>query len=142
MKAATNDHIMNILKGAIAFAGGGARIFSLGWCFGGGYALQTAIAAGNQASGCVMYYGMPETDMDKLKSLHGDVLGLFGTEDKWISPMVVKNFQNNMDKSGKKLTVKNYHADHAFANPSNPKYDKICADDANQAAIAFIKARL
>jgi carboxymethylenebutenolidase len=142
MKAATNDRIMNILKGAITFAGNDARIFSLGWCCGGGYALQAAIAAGNQAAGCVMYYGMPETDKDKLKSLHGDVLGLFGTEDKWISPLVVKNFQNNMDKAGKKLTVKNYHADHAFANPSNPKFDKICADDADQAAIAFIKARL
>jgi len=142
MKAATNDRIMNILQGAIAFAGKDARIFSLGWCFGGGYALQTAILAGKQGVGCVMYYGMPETDMAKLKVLHCDVLGLFANMDKWISPLVVKNFQDNMKKAGKKLEVKSYNADHAFANPSNPKYDKVSAEDANQAAVAFIKARL
>jgi carboxymethylenebutenolidase len=142
MKAATNDRIMNILNGAIAFAGKDARIFSLGWCFGGGYALQVAIAANKQAAGCVMYYGMPETDMAKLKSLHCDVLGLFANMDKWISPLVVKNFQDNMKKADKKLAVKSYNADHAFANPSNPKYDKASAEDANQTAIAFIKARL
>jgi carboxymethylenebutenolidase len=142
MKAATNERIMNILKGAIAFAGKDARIFSLGWCFGGGYALQAAIAAGKQGAGCVMYYGMPETDMSKLKSLNCDVLGLFAAQDKWINPDVVKTFQENMEKAGKKLTVKSYNADHAFANPSNPKYDKVSAADANQSAIEFIKAHL
>jgi len=142
MKAASNDRIINILKGAITFAGKDAKIFSLGWCFGGGYALQTAIAAGNQAAGCVMYYGMPETDMDKLKSLNCNVLGLFANMDKWISPAVVKTFQDNMEKAGKQLTVKSYNADHAFANPSNPHYDKAASEDANKAAIAFIKAKL
>lgn len=142
MKAATNDRIMNILKGAIAFTGKDARIFSLGWCFGGGYALQVAILAGKQAAGCVMYYGMPETDMAKLKSLNCDVLGLFGTQDKWINPDVVKTFQANMEKAGKKLTVKEYNADHAFANPSNPHFDKASAEDANKMAVEFIKPRL
>lgn len=142
MKATTNARILNILKGAITFAGPNARIFSLGWCFGGGYSLQAAILAGKQGAGCVMYYGMPETDMGKLKSLHGDVLGLFATQDKWISPFVVQTFQANMKKAGKKLTVKSYNADHAFANPSNPHYDKISAEDANQLAVEFIKKRL
>ncbi len=142
MKAATNDRIVSILKGAIAFAGKDARIFSMGWCFGGGYSLKTAILAGEQGAGCVMYYGLPETDMSKLKSLQGDVLGLFGTEDKWINPTVVNTFQDNMKTAGKSLTVKNYPADHAFANPSNPHFNKASAEDANQAAIAFIKARL
>ncbi len=143
MKAATNDRIMNILKGAITITGDDSHIFSLGWCFGGGYALQTAIAAGKQASGCVMYYGMPETDMTKLKSLNCDVLGLFGTKDKWINPDVVKTFESNMKSANKNLTVKSYDADHAFANPSNPKgYDKASADAANKAAIEFIKAKL
>jgi carboxymethylenebutenolidase len=142
MKAATNDRIMSILNGAIACAGKDAKIFSMGWCFGGGYALQTAIAAGKQAAGCVMYYGMPETDMAKLQSLNCDVLGLFANKDKWISPTVVATFEGNMKTAGKKLTVKSYDADHAFANPSNPHYDKASSEDANKAAIEFIKKRL
>lgn len=142
MKAATNDRIMNILKGAIAFTGKDARIFSLGWCFGGGYALQVAILAGKQAAGCVMYYGMPESDMAKLKSLNCDVLGLFASKDKWINPDMVKTFQANMEKAGKKLTMKEYNADHAFANPSNPHFDKAAAEDANKMAVEFIKKRL
>jgi len=142
MKGATNDRIMNILNGAIAFAGKDARIFSLGWCFGGGYALQTAIAAGKQGAGCVMYYGMPETDMAKLKSLNCSVLGLFASQDKWINPDVVKTFQDNMEKAGKMLIEKEYNADHAFANPSNPHYDKVSAEDANKAAMDFIKGKL
>lgn len=142
MKGAGNDRIMSILNGAIAFAGNDARIFSLGWCFGGGYALQTAIAAGKQAAGCVMYYGMPETDRTKLKALNCSVLGLFASQDKWINPDVVKTFQDNIDKAGKKLTVKSYNADHAFANPSNPHYDRVSAEDANQTAVRFIKPKL
>lgn len=142
MKAAANNRIMNIINGAIAYAGKDARIFSLGWCFGGGYALQTAIAAGKQGAGCVMYYGMPETDMAKLQSINCDVLGLFASMDKWINPDVVKTFQGNMDKAGKKLTVKEYNADHAFANPSNPHYDKASSEDANKLAVEFIKSRL
>ena len=142
MKEATNDRVLNILQGAITFSGSNARIFSLGWCFGGGYALQTAILAGKQAAGCVMYYGMPETDMTKLKSLNCDVLGLFGNQDKWINPEVVKTFQTNMANSGKGLTVKEYNADHAFANPSNPHFDKTSAEDANKMAVEFIKKKL
>ncbi len=142
MKATTDERIKNIINGAIAFAGKDARIFSLGWCFGGGYALQTAIAAGKQAAGCVMYYGMPETDMTKLKSLHCEVLGLFANQDKWINPTVVETFNDNMNKAGKKLTFKEYNANHGFANPSNPKYDKVSTEDANQRAVDFIKKRL
>jgi carboxymethylenebutenolidase len=142
MQSATNDRIMSIINGAIAFAGKDARIFSLGWCFGGGYALKTAIAAGKQGAGCVMYYGMPETDMTKLKSLHCEVLGLFASQDKWINADVVKTFQSNMTKAGKKLTVKTYNADHGFANPSNPKYDKESTVDANKMAYEFLMDKL
>ncbi|HTA61258.1 MAG TPA: dienelactone hydrolase family protein [Bacteroidia bacterium] len=40
------------------------------------------------------------------------------------------------------LRVKKYDADHAFANPSNPKYSKEFADDAMKNSIAFIRKNL
>ena len=142
MKGADNIRVQNIIKGAIAFAGKKAHIYSMGWCFGGGYSLQTAILSGTQANGCVMYYGMPETDISKLKTLNCEVLGLFAEKDEWITPEVVKLFQKNMKTAGKKLSVNLYPADHAFANPSNPHYDKAIAEQANAAAIKFFKERL
>jgi carboxymethylenebutenolidase len=141
-KDADDSRIKYIIRGAISYAGKNARIYSLGWCFGGGYALQAAILAGKQGAGCVMYYGFPETDVNKLKNLNGDVLGLFAEKDQWVTPKVVETFKANMKTVGKKLEVKSYNADHAFANPSNPHFDKVAAADANDAALKFLKARL
>jgi carboxymethylenebutenolidase len=47
-----------------------------------------------------------------------------------------------MKKAKKKLTVYNYDADHAFANPSNPKFNKEFSADAHAKALAFLKSKL
>jgi len=142
MQAVSSDRAQVIIKGALAYAGKNAKIFTIGWCFGGGWSLQSTLLAGNQAAGCVMYYGMPEKDVERLKTLHADVLGLFGNKDQWINPKVVDEFAENMKKAGKKLIVKRYDADHAFANPSNPSFDKEAKEDAYKNAIAFLKQRI
>lgn len=131
-----------IVEGALAFAGKDAKIGTIGWCFGGGQSLQATLTIGKQAAACVMYYGMPEEDVARLKTLNCDVLGIFGTEDKWINPTVVEKFETNMKAANKKVTVKNYHADHAFANPSNPQFKKEDTEDAYKASLAFFRARL
>jgi carboxymethylenebutenolidase len=142
MGAMKEDRAVSILKGALAQVGTKAHIATIGWCFGGGWSLQTALLAGNQADACVMYYGMPETNMDKLKKLHAPVLGIFAKQDQWITPAVVETFQKNMKEANKKLTVINFDADHAFANPSNPKYNKTAAADAHKEALAFLQKNL
>jgi carboxymethylenebutenolidase len=139
MGEAKEERIRAIIKGALDYVGPKAKIGTIGWCFGGGWSLQTALMAGKQTSACVMYYGMPETDVDKLKAINGPVLGIFAKKDGWINPDKVKEFEANMKKVAKKLTVKMYDADHAFANPSNPKFDKEAAADAHKAALAFLK---
>ncbi|GDX52431.1 carboxymethylenebutenolidase [Bacteroidota bacterium] len=131
--------IENIINAAITSVGKNARIATIGWCFGGGLSLKGTSLAGKQAVGCVLYYGMPITDVNKLKELNCDVFGIFGTRDKWISPEVVAQFEKDMKSAGKILTVKNYEADHAFANPSNPHFDKVSAADANANALEFLK---
>ncbi len=89
-----------------------------------------------------MYYGMPEKDIDKLKKLNCDVLGIFGNKDKWITPAVVTDFQKNMQSAKKNLSVKEYNADHGFANPSAPSHDKVAMADAYKRALVFYKARM
>ena len=142
VQGADKVRLENIMKGAIAYAGPKAQIASVGWCFGGGLALQSAILEGKQAKGCVMYYGFPEMDVDKLKRLDTDVLGLYGSQDSFIPTKTVNEFEASMKKAGEKIDVKMYDAVHAFANPSNPKYDKIAAADAYKRAIGYLKGRL
>jgi len=136
------DHVLSIIKGALAYAGPKARIFTIGWCMGGGWSLQASILAGKQGAGCVMYYGMPEKDLARLNMLNADVLGIFAGKDQYITPEIVSQFEKNMKTLKKKLMVKSFDADHAFANPSNPKYDKTATSAANALALSFLKERL
>jgi carboxymethylenebutenolidase len=131
-----------IVKGAIEYAGSKAKIGTVGWCFGGGQSMQATLTAEKQAVACVMYYGMPEENVDRLKTLNCDVLNIFAAKDKWINQDVITRFEANMKSAGKNLTVKKYEADHGFANPSNPAHDKVATDDAYKNTIEFFKTRL
>jgi carboxymethylenebutenolidase len=142
MQSANATRIENIIKGAMAYAGKEAKIFTIGWCFGGGWSLQTSILLGNQAAGCIMYYGMPEKSEEKLKSLKADVLGLFANKEQWITPQVVNDFETTMKKLNKGITIYRYDAVHAFANPSNPNHDKAATEDAYKHVTEFLKARI
>ena len=140
MRGADMARMTAIIQGAIKHAGSKAAIYSVGWCFGGMWSLQTAILAGPQAKGTVMYYGRPETDMAKLKSIQCDIIGFFGNQDQSPSPAMVNEFEKNMKEAGKNLSVNRYEANHGFANPSNPSFNPTATADAYAKAIAFLKA--
>lgn len=131
-----------IIKGAIQMAGPQAEIATLGWCFGGGWALQAAMMADEQAAACVMYYGMPELEVSRLRRLECPVLGIFASRDEWITPAVVESFEQKMEKAGKEVRIQMYDAPHAFANPSNPAYDRQAAAEAYQVARRFLEIHL
>jgi len=85
---------------------------------------------------------MPEQDVNKLKTLHTDVLGNFANQDQWINTKVVAKFAEDMKAAGKILYLHQYDANHAFANPSSPASNPTAAADAYKNTIAFYKARL
>lgn len=138
-RSADPVRMTTILQGAMQHAGKDAFIYSVGWCFGGMWSLQTAIIAGNQAKGTIMFYGRPESNMEKLKLIQCDVLGFFGNLDRSPSPAMVNEFEKNMEAAGKKLTTYKYEAGHGFANPSNPGFNKEATEDSYAKAIAFLK---
>ena len=140
MRGADMGRMTAIMQGAIKYAGSKASIYSVGWCFGGMWSLQTAILAGPQAKGSVMYYGRPESNMEKLKSIQCDIIGFFGNLDQSPSPTMVNDFEKNMKEAGKNLSVNRYQAGHGLANPSNPSYNAAAKEDAYAKAIAFLKA--
>jgi len=133
-----------IIMGALDYLGKKAKVGTVGWCFGGGQSLLTSLAAGSQAAACVIYYGMPVDDVERLKKLNCDVLTIWPTQDKWINKEMMDKFEANMKAAGKKVTIEPYDADHAFANPSNAMgtYNEGAAKDAYANTLAFFKARL
>jgi carboxymethylenebutenolidase len=118
------------------------RIGTIGWCFGGGWSLRTALLAGDKVQACVMYYGMPERDTEKLKALKAPVLGIFGEKDARINPDVVHEFQKSLDSLGKPNSMHIYPADHAFANPSASSYNSEAAKSAWKLTLEFLKKHL
>lgn len=142
MQSVSEDRAKAIINGALAYVGPKAHIATIGWCFGGGWSLQTSLLAGKQLVGCVMYYGMPEQDINRLKTLNADVLGNFANKDQWINPKVVAKFEENMKAAGKTVYIHGYDADHGFANPSSPIYNSDATKEAYGYTLAFLKPRL
>lgn len=127
-----------IILGAAKYAGDKADFRTLGWCFGGGWSLQASLLLKEKSKACVMYYGMPEKDLDKLKMLNAPVMFMHANMDKWINADVVSAFESNMKAAGKQLEVHHYDADHAFANPSSPRYNEASAKASRELVKAFL----
>lgn len=131
-----------IIQGALNHVGETEKIATLGWCFGGGWSLRASILAEEQSQACVIYYGMPVKNAKELAPLQAEVLGLFATKDKWINDEVVNDFEALAAATGKSMEVHWFDADHAFANPSSPRYQEEAAQKANSIVLSFLKARL
>lgn len=140
MKSVKETRLEAIVKGAVNHAGPKAKIANVGWCFGGGWSLKSALLAGEQNIGSVIYYGMPVRDVEKLKTLNSDVLGLFATEE-YISQAIIEEFAASMKTAGKDLTYKIFPAVHGFSNPSNSKYDPVASKVAYEMAINYLKEK-
>lgn len=142
MQAATEERCRALIKGLQVYVGAKAECVTVGWCFGGGWSLQTAMYFANQTKGCIMYYGMPEKDNGRIAQIGFPVLGIFAKQDQWISPEVYRTFETNMRNENKIIEVLEYDAAHAFANPSNPGYDEKSTSDAMTHVKTFIGACL
>ena len=119
------------------------RIGAIGWCMGGGYSLDVALAEPHLAAD-VINYGHLATDPEELKKIQAPILGLFGGQDRGIPPEDVQKFQQAMEKLGKKIEVKIYpDAGHAFENPNNKQgYRAEDAADAWRRTLAFLAGTL
>ncbi len=118
----------------------GAKLTTIGWCFGGGWSLNASLAAPVDAT--IVYYGRVNKTAEELSVLKGPVLGHFATQDKWINKQMVSGFESAMDAAGKSYTSHWYDAQHAFANPTSARYDAEDAALAWQRTLEFLKRHL
>lgn len=118
--------------------GKATRIGVVGWCFGGGWALETALAVPDGIDAAVMYYGRTQTDPKVLAALKAPLLGLFGGQDQGIPVDGVRQMEHELGKLGKNATIVVYpEAGHAFANPTGTRYLAGPATDAWAKTTAF-----
>jgi carboxymethylenebutenolidase len=119
------------------------RIGTIGWCFGGGWSLATALMLPDDLDASVIYYGRLVTDVDELSPLNVPILGIFGAEDQGIPLDMVKSFEEALSSLGKDASIHIYEgADHAFANPSGTHYEPDAAQDAWEKTLAFFEKHL
>ena len=119
------------------------RVGSIGWCFGGGWSLRTALLHPESLDAAVIYYGRLVTDGDELAKLQVPVLGLFGSEDGGIPVEMVRAFETAMNEAGKDVEIHIYEgADHAFANPTGNRYQAEAAEQAWAETTQFLSRHL
>jgi carboxymethylenebutenolidase len=116
---------------------------SIGWCFGGGWSLSTALLLPDRLDAAVIYYGHLVTDPERLATLEMPILGLFGEQDQGIPLESVRAFEAALRGLGKEAKIVVYPgADHAFANPSGRNYQPEAAEKAWLETVAFLEGAL
>lgn len=115
----------------------------IGWCFGGGWSLQTALLFPDKLDAAVMYYGRPVTDVARLSTLKMPLIGFFGEKDQGITVADVDAFQKALKDAKVDAEIHEYpDAGHAFANPSGTSYQATAAEDSWKRTVAFFKLHL
>jgi carboxymethylenebutenolidase len=122
---------------------GAPSIASLGWCFGGGWSLNTAMLFPDDLDGVVIYYGQVTDDEEKLRPINAPILGFFGDADRGISVESVESFKQSLKRLRMKHEIHVYPgAGHAFANPTGNNYKPEFAEDAWRKTLTFLQQNL
>ncbi len=140
------DSVMSNIEQAYAFVSktaGAPRVASLGWCFGGGWSLNTAMLFPADLDAAVIYYGQVTDDEDRLRPVEVPILGLFGSEDRGIKLESVRRFEGALERLRKDFEIHVYEgAGHAFANPSGRNFNAEYAEDAWNRTLGFLRDHL
>jgi carboxymethylenebutenolidase len=118
-------------------------IGAMGWSFGGGWALNTALLFPDELDATVIYYGQVSDDQERLEPLNVPVLGLFGARDRGVTAETVDGFEAALEALGKDYDIRTFpDAGHGFADPDSATYNAVVAEEAWTLTIDFLNRHL
>jgi carboxymethylenebutenolidase len=148
MRGLPHDRALRDLQSAVTYLksreeANPGKLGAIGWCMGGGYAEQLAEAQPDLKA-VAIHYGAIPSDASTIAQIQPAILGIFGGQDKGITPDSVKAFEKEMKKQGKPIEVHIYKdAGHAFENPGNKDgYRAADAKDAWSKTLSFFDRKL
>ena len=97
-----------------------AKIFAIGYCFGGTTVLELARSGAPLAGAVSFHGGLATKDPSDAKNVKGRVLVLHGAADPYVPPAEVAAFQKEMDEAKVDWQMVFYSgAVHSFTNPAS-----------------------
>lgn len=122
---------------------GAPRVGAVGWDFGGGWSLNTAILFPDDLDAAVIVYGQVTADAEALRPVGAPILGLFAGRDRGVSVESVRQFEAALAGLDKNFDIHIYpDAGHGFANPAAAAFDRETAEDAWQRMLGFLELHL
>jgi carboxymethylenebutenolidase len=119
------------------------RVGTIGFCMGGALSLFAA-SKNPEVGACVVFYGGHPNVKPDLAALKAPVLGIYGGQDKSVTPAVVGDLDAELTRLGKRHEFHTYpDAQHAFFNDTRPEvYDARASADAWAKTLRFLRREL
>jgi len=137
-----NDNIRQAYR-FLKETAGAPRVGALGWCFGGGWSLNTAMLFPDDLDAAVIYYGQVTDDEDQLRPITAPILGIFAADDRGIRVESVRAFEKALENLRKEYEIEIYPGvGHAFANPTGNNYNAKVAERAWDRTLEFLDQHL
>jgi carboxymethylenebutenolidase len=139
-EAVTRAELVSAFESGVSLlrdhGGANMKVGSMGFCMGGGFALQGACDLG--LNFCVDFYGMI-ANVEDVKGIKGPVLLILGGDDERITPWASQTFLPSAVKNKKRVDVHLYpNAGHAFHTPGWEGYNPEAAEDAWKKTLLFL----
>jgi carboxymethylenebutenolidase len=132
---------LDIIRRAIEETRAAYKVSSVGitgYCMGGTFALRAACEMKTLGASAPFYGDIPEKE--KLAQLSVPTLFIAAKQDKWITPLKVKELEDAAGKHNLPVEVISYDADHAFFNDTRPEvYQPVAASDAWQRVLKLFR---
>ncbi len=127
----------------IRISSGAPSIAIVGYGFGGGWALRTALASPDRLDAAVSFYGQVITDEDQLAEARVPFLGFFSASDRAVPVQTVREFEASMRSLEKEASV-NILEDvrRGFVDVASENYDGAKAGEAWRTMVSFLTEQM